>query len=51
MTLEEIINSDLMASDFLDMLNIFIGEVPYTEFFYEDNQNPDGQKRWVKRFY
>lgn len=51
MTIEEIINSNLVASDFLEMLNIFIGKGNHTEFYYEDNQDNDERKRWLKRFY
>lgn len=51
MTIEEIVNSNLIASDFLEMLNIFTGEDNHTEFYYEDNQDPDEKKRWLKRFY
>lgn len=51
MSIEEIINSGIIASDFLEMLNIFTEKVDYTEFYYEDNQNNDEQKRWLKRFY
>lgn len=51
MTIEEIINSDLIASDFIEMLNIFIGKENHTEFYYEDNQSNDEMKRWLKKFY
>lgn len=51
MTIEEIINSNIVASDFIEMLDIFIGKENYTEFFYEDNQNSDEKKRWLKKFY
>lgn len=50
MTLEEIY-SNSTALDFLEMLDIFVGKNDYTEFFYEDNQNNDENKRWLKRFY
>lgn len=50
MTLEEIyINST--APDFLEMLDIFTNKNSYTEFFYEDNQNENEKKRWLKKFY
>lgn len=51
MTDEEIRNSGLVAPDFLEMLDIMLGKVPYTEFFYEDTKNEDENKRWVKKFY
>lgn len=51
MTIEEIINSNLIASDFLEMLNIFTGEDNHTEFYYEDTQDTNEKKRWIKKFY
>lgn len=51
MLVDEIINSNLLASDFLEMLNIFLGENGYTEFYYEDTQDPDANKRWLKKLY
>lgn len=50
MTLEGIYNHST-APDFLEMLDIFVGKNIYTEFFYEDTQNIDEQKRWLKKFY
>lgn len=50
MTLEEIYSYST-APDFLEMLDIFVGKITYTEFFYEDTQDSDEQKRWVKKFY
>ena len=50
MTIEEIKNSNLVASDFIEMLNIFISEGDYTEFFYSYNQD-DESSRWSKEFY
>ena len=51
MTIDEIRNSPNVASDFLEMLNIFVGEGNYTEFFYEDNVGDDEDSRWSKAFY
>lgn len=51
MTTEEIKSSSLVASDFIEMLNIFISEGNYTEFFYGDNQDDDESSRWSKEFY
>ncbi len=50
MTLEEIYSYST-APDFIEMLDIFVGKTTYTEFFYEDTQDSDEQKRWVKKFY
>lgn len=50
-TIEEIKNSPLVASDFIEMLNIFISNDKYTEFFYTDNKNDDESARWEKEFY
>lgn len=50
MTIEEILKSNT-ANDFIEMLDIFLGKKDYTEFFYEDTQDKDEQKRWRKRFY
>lgn len=50
MTLEEIY-SNSTAPDFLEMLDIFTNKNSYTEFFYEDNQNENEKKRWLKKFY
>lgn len=50
MALEEIYKQ-ATAPDFLEMLNIFVHKNNCTEFFYEDTQDADEQKRWVKRFY
>ncbi|MDE5630782.1 MAG: 8-oxo-dGTP diphosphatase, partial [Bacilli bacterium] len=46
MTIDEIKNSDLVASDFLEMLRIFVGETNYSEFFYSDNNNDDEEEEW-----
>lgn len=51
MTIEEIKESKLVASDFIEMLNIFLEESDYTEFFYGDNLNDDESLRWTKEFY
>lgn len=51
MSVDEIINSDLVASDFIEMLNIFIGKEKFTEFFYADNESDDEDSRWSKEFY
>lgn len=51
MTIEEIRSSKLVASDFLEMLNIFVGDAGYSEFFYEDNNADDEDSRWSKAFY
>lgn len=51
MNIEEIKNSKSVASDFLEMLNIFVEESDYTEFFYGDNLNDDESSRWNKEFY
>lgn len=50
MTLAEIYKQ-ATAPDFLEMLDIFVHKNNCTEFFYEDTQDDDEQKRWVKRFY
>lgn len=44
-------NSDIVAEDFLEMLDIILGTNPYSEFFYEDTKDEDENKRWVKKFY
>lgn len=51
MTIDNIRNSNLVAPDFVEMLDIMLGTVQHTEFFYEDTKNEDENKRWVKRFY
>ncbi len=51
MRIEEIVDSNQIANDFLEMLNIFTGKDNHTEFYYEDNQEPDENKRWLKKFY
>lgn len=51
MTKQEIKSSSNIAPDFEEMLDIFLEEKPYKEFFYEDNKSKDESKRWIKRFY
>ncbi len=51
MTIDEIVNSSAVASDFIEMLNIFIAKDKYTEFFYGDNLSDDEKERWTKEFY
>lgn len=51
MTIAEIKKSSKVASDFIEMLNIFTGESTSTEFFYGDNLNDDESSRWTKEFY
>lgn len=51
MTKQEIKSSSNIAPDFEEMLDIFLEERPYKEFFYEDNKSKDESKRWIKRFY
>lgn len=43
--------SDNVREDFLETLDIFVGKENYTELFYEDTQNTDENKRWVKKIY
>ena len=50
MLLEEIYATST-APDFLEMLDIFTNKNDHTEFFYEDTQDPDENKRWIKKFY
>lgn len=50
MSLEDIYNSKT-ASDFKEMLDIFVGKKGYTEFFYKDNRTVDEKNRWSKEFY
>lgn len=50
MSVEDIYLSQT-ASDFHEMLDIFLGNTVNCEFFYEDNQNEEEQKRWTKKFY
>lgn len=38
-----------MAPDFKKMLDIFLEEKTYKEFFYEDNKSKDETKRWIKK--
>lgn len=51
MTKQEIKSSPNIAPDFEEMLDIFLEESPYKEFFYEDNKSKDESKRWTKKFY
>lgn len=51
MSIESIKKSTLVAPDFIEMLDIMLGTVTYTEFFYEDAQVEDENKRWTKKFY
>lgn len=51
MTKEEIKSSSNIAPDFEEMLDIFLEESSYKEFFYEDNKSKDESKRWIKKFY
>lgn len=51
MTEQEIKASSNIASDFEEMLDIFLEEKTYKEFFYEDNKSKDESKRWIKKFY
>lgn len=51
MTEQQIKASPNMAPDFEEMLDIFLEEKPYKEFFYEDNKSKDESKRWIKKFY
>lgn len=51
MTIDEIKGSPNVASDFIEMLNIFTNESDSTEFFYGDNLNNDESLRWAKEFY
>lgn len=51
MTIDSIRKSELVAPDFIEMLDIMLGTVPYTEFFYEDTKNEEENKRWVKKLY
>lgn len=51
MAIDSIRTSKSVAPDFIEMLEIMLGTVPYTEFFYEDTKNDDENKRWVKKFY
>ena len=48
---QQIKESSNMAPDFKKMLDIFLEEKPYKEFFYEDNKSKDETKRWIKKFY
>ncbi len=48
MSIEEIKQS-VVAEDFIEMLEIFTGDSPYQEFFYEDHG--EEEPRWVKKFY
>lgn len=50
MSIEEIYASDT-ALDFKEMLDVMLEEKGYTEFFYEDNQDPVEEKRWIKKLY
>ena len=51
MTIDNIRSSNQVAPDFIEMLNIMLGSTQHSEFFYEDTQNEDENKRWVKKFY
>ena len=51
MTKQEIKSSPNIAPDFEEMLDIFLEESLYKEFFYEDNKSKDESKRWTKKFY
>jgi len=51
MSIDSIKNSELVAPDFVKMLDIMLGIVPHTEFFYEDTKDDNEDKRWVKKFY
>ena len=51
MTEQQIKTSPNMAPDFEEMLDIFLEEKTYKEFFYEDNKSKDESKRWIKKFY
>lgn len=51
MTIDRIRSSNQVAPDFIEMLNIMLGSVDHSEFFYEDTQNEDENKRWIKKFY
>ena len=52
MTKQEIKESPNIAPDFEEMLDIFLEEKNYREFFYEDNkskdESKDESKRWIK---
>lgn len=50
MSIDEIYAS-ITALDFKEMLDIMLEEKGYCEFFYLDNQDPDEEKRWVKKLY
>lgn len=50
MSVEEIQNAQT-APDFHEMLDIFLGNTGYCEFFYEDHPLEEEQKRWKKKFY
>ena len=51
LTTADIRKSSSVAPDFIEMLDIMLGTVSHTEFFYEDTKNEDENKRWVKKFY
>lgn len=51
MSIDSIKNSELVAPDFVEMLEIMLGTTSYTEFFYEDTKDEDENKRWIKKFY
>lgn len=50
MSIEEIKASET-ADDFKEMLDIFLGESGFVEFFYEDKNIDDEDSRWVKKLY
>lgn len=50
MSIEEIY-ANSTAPDFLEMLDIFVGKNNTCEFFYEDTQDDDENKRWLKKMY
>lgn len=50
MSVDEIRKSQT-ASDFKEMLDLFLGESDKSEFFYIDNQLEDEKERWEKKFY
>lgn len=51
MTIDSIRNSNQVAPNFVEMLDIMLGTVSYNEFFYEDTKCEDENKRWIKKFY
>lgn len=50
MSVDEIKGAET-AADFLEMLDIFVGESGRVEFFYEDKNIDDEKNRWEKKFY